>query len=166
MDKFGAKHHFRYRPLMKKIVLILILLSQNILGYAQTYNGTIIRVIDGDTFVIQTEEGSLKVRMFGTDAPERDQPYSKESADFLKQYLNKDATLKASGVDRYSRTLGVLYIDGQDINLLSIKNGCSWHFKRYSSNQKYSTAEEYARRNKIGLWALPNPVPPWDWRKK
>lgn len=134
-------------------------------GYSQSYNGTIIRIIDGDTFVFQTEEGSLKVRMFGTDAPERDQPYSKESADFLKQYLNKDATLKTRGVDRYSRTLGVLYIDGQDINLLSIKKGISWHFKRYSSDIQYAQAEEYARNSKTGLWALQNPIPPWEWRQ-
>ena len=87
--------------------------------------------------------------MFGTDAPERDQPYSKESADFLKQYLNKDATLKANGVDRYGRTLGVLYTDNQDINLLTIKNGCAWHFKRYSNDEQYAAAEEYARKKKI-----------------
>ncbi len=166
MDKFGAKHQFRYHPLMKKIVLILILLSQGTFGYAQTYNGSIIRVVDGDTYIFQTEEGSLTVRMYGTDAPERDQPYAKESANFLKQYLNKEATLKANGVDRYARTLGILYINNQDINLLSIKNGCAWHFKRYSSDVQYAQAEEYARKNKLGLWALPNAVPPWNWRKK
>jgi endonuclease YncB( thermonuclease family) len=76
--------------------------------------------------------------MYGTDAPERDQPFSKESADFLKQYLNKDAVTKINGTDRYKRRLGTLYVDGQDINLLTIKNGCAWHFKRYSSNLEYS----------------------------
>lgn len=104
--------------------------------------------------------------MFGTDAPERDQPYTKESADFLKQYLNKEATIKANGVDRYGRTLAVLFIDGKDINLQTIKNGYAWHFKRYSSDQQYTAAEEHARKKKIGLWALPNPVPSWSWRKK
>jgi endonuclease YncB( thermonuclease family) len=115
-----------------------------------------IRVIDGDTFVFQTDEGSLKVRMFGTNAPERDQPFSKESADFLTQYLDKEATIKASGVDRYSRTLGVLYVDGKDINLLSIKNGYAWHFKRYNNEISYAQAEEYAKNNRY-------PVPPWKW---
>jgi endonuclease YncB( thermonuclease family) len=103
--------------------------------------------------------------MFGTDAPERDQPFSKESADFLRQYLNKDAVIKVNGTDRYSRRLGVLYIEDQDINLLSIKGGCSWHFKRYSSDQNYKSAEEYARKNDLGLLGLPNPIPPWYWRK-
>jgi endonuclease YncB( thermonuclease family) len=84
-------------------------------GYSQEFKGTIIRVIDGDTYVFQTEEGSFTVRMYGTDAPERDQPFSIESADFLKRYLNKDATFKSNGTDRYKRRLGTLYVDGQDI---------------------------------------------------
>ena len=100
----------------------------SIVGFSQQYTGSIIRVIDGDTFVFQTIEGSLIIRMYGIDAPERDQPYSKESADFMKQYLNKEAIIKASGVDRYGRTLGILFINCEDINLLSIKCGYFWHY--------------------------------------
>jgi len=91
---------------LKRIFLSFLLISIYSIGYCRTYNGTIIRVIDGDTFVFQTKEGSLTVRMFGTDAPERNQPFTKESADFLRQYLNKEAIIKANGVDRYGRTLG------------------------------------------------------------
>jgi endonuclease YncB( thermonuclease family) len=151
---------------LKRKYLFICLISINIFGYSQNYTGSIIRVIDGDTFVFQTAEGSFTVRMFGTDAPERDQPFSKESADFLKQYLNKDAVTKISGTDKYRRSLGTLYVDGQDINLLTIKNGCAWHFKRYSSDIQYAKAEDYARKNKIGLWKLDNPIPPWNWRKR
>jgi endonuclease YncB( thermonuclease family) len=151
---------------LKKYYLIICLLTIYISGYSQLYTGTIIRVIDGDTFAFQTAEGSLVIRMYGIDAPERDQTYSKESSDFLKQYLNKEAIIKASGVDRYGRTLGILYINNQDINLLLIKRGCAWHFKRYSSDQQYADAESYARKNKIGLWKVDNPIPPWEWRKK
>jgi micrococcal nuclease len=150
--------------MIKKGLFILFLCIQSQSGFSQTYNGTIIRVIDGDTFSFQTEEGSLTIRMNGIDAPESNQAFSKESSDFLKQFLNKDAILKASGVDRYSRTLGVLFIDGKDINLLSVKGGYSWHYKRYSSDQQYAQAEEYAKKNKLGLWKSDNPIPPWEWR--
>ncbi len=150
---------------MKRYYLSICLLTIYLSGYSQLYTGSVIRVIDGDTFAFQTEDGSLIIRMYGTDAPERDQPYSKESADFLMQYLNKEATLKTSGVDRYGRTLGVLYINNQDINLLSTKNGCSWHYKQYSKDILYAQAEAYAKKNKLGLWALQNPIPPWNWRQ-
>jgi len=98
---------------MKKLTIIFFQIICCALGYTQSYFGTIIRVIDSDTFVFQTSECSFTVRMQGTDAPERDQPFSNESSYFLNKYLNKGATIKASGVERYGRTLGVLYVDGQ-----------------------------------------------------
>lgn len=156
---------FTCNSLLKKFILILLLLPFDGIGHTQSYFGSIIRVIDGDTFVFQTDEGSLTVRMFGIDAPERDQRNSKESVDFLKQYLHKEATIKPNGVDRYGRTLGILFIKNQDINLMSIKYGCSWHYKQYSKDIQYAQTEKYAKKNKVGLWTLQNPVPPWEWRQ-
>jgi len=68
-------------------------------GFSQTYHGTILRVIDGDTYVLQTNEGSLVIRLEGIDAPEKDQPYSKESAGFLENYLNRETTVIKTGID-------------------------------------------------------------------
>ena len=110
-------------------------------------------------------EGSFTVRMQGTDAPERDQPFSKESKDFLNRYLHIEATTISHGYDRYGRLLGTLIIDCQDINLLSIKEGYSWHFKKFSKDPDYSVAEKLSRNNNLGLWNLENPIPPWDWRR-
>jgi micrococcal nuclease len=151
---------------MKKVYLLLAFLLLIEIGYSQSYTGSVIRVIDGDTFVFQAPEGSFKVRTLGTDAPERDQPYSRESAEFLSKYLNREAVIKISGTDRYGRRIGILFVKGKDINLLSIKNGCSWHYKKYSKDPSYAKAEIYARKHKIGLWRLPDPVPPAMWRKK
>jgi len=134
-------------------------------GYTQTYHGTIIHVADGDTFTFQTAEGSFRVRSFGIDAPEGTQPFGKESKEFLSKYLNKKAVLKVNGTDRYHRKVGTLYINGKDINLLCVKGGYAWHYKRYLSSQKYAAAQESAKKKKLGLWALPNPVQPWNWRQ-
>lgn len=135
-------------------------------GYGQKYEGTIIRVIDGDTFVFLTATGSFTVRMLGIDAPERDQPFSRESSEFLSKYLNKDAVTKVNGTDKDDRSVGTLYINGRDINLLMIRNGFAWHYKRYSSDKDYAEAEEYAQKNKLHIWSLPNPIPPWTWRQR
>jgi len=151
---------------VNKLYSIVIFLVISLVGQTQSYNGSIIRVIDGDTYVFQTEDGSFTVRMQGIDAPERDQPFSKESNDFLSKYLYKDAITKVTGTDRYGRMLGTLIVNGQDINLQSIKNGFSWHYKQYSKDKDYASAEEQARRNKSGLWKSDNPIPPWEWRKR
>ena len=40
--------------------------------------------------------------------------------------------------DRYGRIIGKLIKDGQDINLLQIKDGFAWHYKYYEKDQSLS----------------------------
>jgi hypothetical protein len=103
---------------LKIILVIFYLIFVGIPGYSQEYDGTIIRVIDGDTYVFLTAKGSFTVRMYGIDAPERDQPFSRESFEFLSKYLNKDAVTKVNGTDKEERSVGTLLVSGRDINLL------------------------------------------------
>ena len=62
-------------------------------------------------------------------------------------------------------------MNGEDANLEQVEDGMAWHYKKYqweqspSDRMKYSDAELEARRNKVGLWHDPNPVPPWDYRR-
>jgi micrococcal nuclease len=130
------------------------------------YAGRILSVTDGDTFVMQLKEGNIRVRLEGIDAPEKKQPFSHESKTFLEKYLNKECRLQKTGVDRFGRTLGVLWVNGVNINLLMVKEGYAWHFKKYSKDKVLAEAEADARKNKTGLWKEPEPIAPWDWRKK
>lgn len=131
------------KDILKRHCAIFLLILLHAAGYSQTYDGSIIRVIDGDTFVFQTTDGAFTVRMYGIVAPERDQPFSSESTAFLSKYLYKKATTKISGVDRYGRRVGVLYIKHKD----------------------YADAEKYARKRGKGLWKSDDPVSPWNWRQ-
>ncbi len=42
--------------------------------------GRVMRVTDGDTATIRLESGAITVRLYGIDAPERDQPHGKDAA--------------------------------------------------------------------------------------
>lgn len=145
--------------------IIFIFLVSLILG-KEPYDGSILRVIDGDTFVLQTDEGTLKIRMDGIDAPESDQEYGLEATTFLNKYLYKAVKVNPNGVDRYGRTIGTLFIDGVNINLLMVRAGLAWHYKKYSTDQELAKAEELARKEKKGLWGSEEAVEPWEWRKR
>ena len=43
--------------------------------------------------------------------------------------------------------------------------GMAWWYRRYDKTEELENAERYAKENKISLWADPNPIAPWDWRK-
>ena len=151
---------------MKILLTIFFSLCLSFSLSAQTYTGTVVFIKDGDTFVFQTESGSLTVRMQGIDAPEKDQPFGQESKAFLMQYKDRKGSLQTFGVDKYGRTLGVLFVDNENVNYLSVLNGASWHYEQYSSDKKLAEAEKSAREGKKGLWKDNNPTPPWEWRHK
>lgn len=123
-------------------------------------------VHDGDTVTIN---GKQKVRLIGIDAPELKQPYGTKSRDLLKIItLNHEVGLETKGKDFYGRTLGELYMGPNEhtsINVVMIREGAAWVYNL----PKKSPIREYeneARREKLGLWALPTPEAPWEYRKR
>jgi len=105
--------------------------------------------------------------MNGIDCPERRQDYYQVCKDALREYIfDKNVSIIAKGKDRYKRTLATVYIGKENINLKMIFNGYAWHYKKYSSDTIMKQAESKARSRKAGLWAMQNPVAPWDFRRQ
>ncbi|HEU0068900.1 MAG TPA: thermonuclease family protein [Nitrospiraceae bacterium] len=80
----------------------------------------------------------------------------------------KEVTLQTHGYDKYKRTLGdVILPDGMNLNQELVKQGWCWWYRKYASGDTVREGlEDQARAARKGLWADPNPVPPWEWRKK
>jgi endonuclease YncB( thermonuclease family) len=66
------------------------------------------------------------------------------------------------------RTLAdVLLPDGTNVNHTLVKEGWCWWYRKYApENTVLEGLEKGAREGRKGLWADPQPVPPWEWRKK
>ena len=168
---------------MKKLSLILFSLSILItLQTASISNDKTIlgkaKVIDGDTIKIDKK----KIRLFGIDAPEKDQICQKVYLNFFifkfkKDYkcgeestsalFNKLKNKKVKCVledkkDKYKRNIGICYIKNQDINEWLVNNGYAIAYKKYS--KKYVLNEQYAKKNKLGIWRGTF-VEPEKWRR-
>lgn len=142
--------------------------KENFINQKDTLQGKVTAIFDGDTYQILTMDNqTIKIRMEGIDAPERDMPYHKASQKYLSQLIfKKEIKLLKTGEDQYGRTLGFTYLtDGTDINLLMLQEGMVWHYKKYNSNRLYSNAEKEARSANKGLWSDKNPIAPWEFRK-
>lgn len=90
--------------------------------------------------------------------------------------------LELHGKDKYRRTLGTIYFSQQveclghpsfgycvdpkgiDISLEMINQVMAWYYPFAKKNEQYKKAEEQARKNKVGLWANSNPIPPWEFK--
>jgi|SRR6185295_3215348 len=80
----------------------------------------------------------------------------------------KKITFQTQGLDKYGRTLAdVLLPDGTNINHEMVKDGWCWWYRKYALGETILEGlEKDAREAKRGLWADPQPVPPWEWRKR
>lgn len=156
---------------MKRYLLILLFafsLAQ-FEAFAQRFTVKVVGVSDGDTFTaINRDNLQLKVRIYGIDAPEKGQDFGNKAKQTLSDYIfGQDVTIDVQSRDGWGRYISYVYTpDGKDVSLLMLKDGMAWHFKKYDSTEEYSKAEEQAKKKKVGLWSVPNPVAPWDYRKK
>ena len=129
--------------------------------------GRVTRVSDGDTLWVTDARGvRAKVRLDRIDAPESDQPWGKESAAYLKGLVDgKSVKVEWRKHDQYGRYLGIIWLNGRDINLHMVETGNAWHYSYYDKTPAYAAAEVAAREARKGLWADEGPINPYRWRK-
>ena len=156
---------------MLRIILFTFLLLP-LLAFAPppvyTLKGKAVRIVDGDTFDLLVGTTTHRIRLAGIDAPEKGQDFGTASKLLLGQLCsNQTLTVRVTDVDRNKRKIAEIYTEQKLwINKELIAKGMAWHFKKYSTDRELANAELSARKQKIGLWSLNNPVAPWDWRKK
>lgn len=150
------------------IFCIILFLAFSAFQNNQIIQGKVINVQDGDSITLLLDnQVQLKVRLEGIDCPERNQDFGTKAKQFTSDLaFSKNVTVHKSGVDRYGRTLGyVMLPDNTNLNEELLKAGLAWHFVKYNSSQRLSQLESEAKSLKIGLWQMPNPIAPWDFRK-
>jgi micrococcal nuclease len=152
---------------MISFLVFLFCLQQNP-APAQTLTGRAVKIVDGDTFDLLAEGKTYRIRLYGIDCPERNQPYYRQAKLTLgKLCSNQTLTVKYSGKDRNGRIIGNIYTSSNNyINLQMIQQGMAWHFKKYSTEKNLADAELKARKEKVGLWKDKQPIAPWEWRKQ
>ncbi|MGY6217351.1 thermonuclease family protein [Methylolobus aquaticus] len=130
--------------------------------------GKVVGVADGDTLtVLDAGKRQHKIRLHQIDAPEKKQDYGMRSKQSLSDLaFGKTVRVEVVDIDRYRREVGKIWVGPLDANLEQVKRGMAWVYRKYAREQSYYAAEEAARKARIGLWAQPNPIPPWEFRHR
>lgn len=135
---------------------------------AKTKMGVVVRVHDGDTFQVKTKDDTLKVRVYGIDAPEIGQKYGPQSRDKADKLVGgKKVILRIITTDRYNRNVSVVQTsEGLNFNEAMIKSGYAYYYRDYAKNNAtFAKLEAEAKKKKAGVWADPNSEKPWKYRK-
>lgn len=136
--------------------------------------GRVVRVGDGDTLDLEVPgRPRLRVRLQGIDAPELAQDHGREAKAALETLaLGREVQVRTGRKDAHNRHLGVVLLNGRDLNQALVAAGHAWHNARFASElpkettRRYAEAQMEARAQRRGLWRVPRPEAPWDWRKR
>ena len=127
-----------------------------------------LRVIDGDTIVLNGE----KIRFTGIDSPELEQTCLKNDKELMCGMMAKMLLIEkignnkpeciSEGKDVYKRTLAECFVNGESLSSFLVRSGYAFAYRKYS--KKFIKDEDFAKANKLGMWAMTFQYP-WDFRK-
>lgn len=144
---------------MMKTSLIAGLLGVSLIGAFAVAEPSTVHVIDGDTIELNGE----RIRLWGIDAPEHNQPDGREATEVLRAFLNvKEIKCESQYYDRYHRSVSVCRAGPIDIGSYMVSTGHAIDYERYSHGY-YRLEQETARKEGLGIWAGPF-VEPEAWR--
>jgi|GEM_PF-2410884 len=140
--------------------------------------GYVVEVLDGDTFDIVTRENkSVRILLYGIDAPEIDQPFGDVAKGWLSQHVEEswvrfiphredDSGVTFADVYAiYPRPIRSMQCFDWNLSFLMISKGLAWHDMRATGRTGFADVEFYSADHKYGLWATSPQTAPWEWRK-
>lgn len=145
----------------------------------------VVNVVDGDTVDVVPASHrrggeTTRVRLWGIDAPEWEQPLGPDATRALAELLRDGPgalRMEVFAYDRYARALGLLYWDKHgrvgSVNRSMVRLGMAYssrhrqgaHFRK---EMGFDAAEADARRRRIGVWGIARATRelPWAYRSR
>jgi len=129
--------------------------------------GRVLRVVDGDSLVLDVRGSLYRIELADIDAPELNQPWGTTAADRLNATLaGMFVVVSGEVVDQTVR--GRVVFKGRDVALDLLYDGLAWSTVTVDPQaafpHPYSAAQQQAQDARRGLWSDEGSIPPWAWR--
>jgi len=128
-----------------------------------------ISVTDGDTIRM----GDERIRFSGIDAPEIKQTCIHKESEFncgefskillIEKISDQEVSCIRESKDQYGRTLAECFVGKESLSSYLVREGYAFAYRKYSN--KFVADEEYAKRNRNGMWSMQF-IFPWEYRRQ
>ena len=152
-------------------------LSLTVRAAAAAEAARVVRVIDADTYIMQSGATTYRLRLLGADAPEQDQAFGPQATDSVARLLapGRVVLVARAGMDLYGRTLGAVLLPvatvaaaGRPVPLdsLLVVRGWAWACDPDRKVAARAAQQADAQRARRGLWkcGVRRAVTPKAWR--
>jgi endonuclease YncB( thermonuclease family) len=163
---------FTHFALTRLGVLVGAFFFAAISTHAATLYGRVESVEEGDLLTVFNLNRSVKIRLLGLDAPEKDQPLAETSRQHLADLvLGKFVVVHYTGLGQKGYIVGRVVVADMDVCAQMLRDGVAWYDASTASRldqleqSTYAAAEQAARAEYRGIWKDPDPVAPWDYAK-
>ena len=125
----------------------------------------VLTVHEGDRLTIYHQGRKEMVYLRHVDCPELKQSYGKQAKHATAAYVgNREVVVRDVKRDSHGRvTVDIFLQDGRNVARELVNEGLAWVQPVGTEGQGLKDLEELARAAGKGLWADPDPIPPWKW---
>ena len=143
---------------------VVVLVSGAVFAGDTVVKGKCVKVVDGDTLIVECDKAKRTVEIDGIDAPELDQPWGKETRTFVKQMVGGEKVeievLEGDGDVVRAR----VRVNGIDMSEMLVGRGLAW-VSEDGGDADLVDLGERAKKTPCGLWTDADPQAPWDFRE-
>lgn len=139
---------------MKRALLAVLLCACTAeVAVAPTSVVSVVRVIDGDSLLIESGGEQIEMRLAGVNAPEIDECLGAEAAVTLEA-LTSSAPLavRLDGQDQFGRSLGDVLVEGASVAGRMVAEGMALAMSGSGDSGRFAL-QERARRDGKGIWS-------------
>lgn len=172
--------------------LLMLLLTLLHPGDYSPWSGTVVQIVRPDEIQVKKNDDHIvNVRIYGVDCPlpESGQFFGKQAFAYTSERVKGKVVLvqplpgkiegawykpEMKSVDKlqwerstqkYDRIIAIVYVDGESFGKELLTSGMAWWYRPFVPFERgYKHLEDEAREAKVGLWAYPDPIPPWKFQ--
>ena len=142
---------------------IVLIAAGGALAGQDVMTGKCVKVLDGDTLIIECDMNRRTVDIEGIDAPELGQPWGKEVRSFVRDMVRGQEVeievVESSG----DGVRAHVTVNGIDLSEMLVSRGLAW-VPEDSADADLADLSARAKEHPCGLWMDPEAQPPWEFR--
>jgi endonuclease YncB( thermonuclease family) len=134
------------------VVLVTLSMAMPTLA-ADEITGKAVRVLSGDTLVVNSAAAETEMRLADIGAPHGSDYYAPPATTLLSNMvLDRQVRVTITGRSGPGRVFGRVYVGDLDVVLALVQRGAAWVCWEYAADTGFMPYENDAIRHQRGLW--------------